>query len=308
MRNKGITMTESTKKFDINVLHTPHYTCKLPSTGAVIKMRTLLTKEHKALLIAQESDQKVDAIEQCLKACIITDIDINELPVADAEYLFLTMYTNSNAEHTIMAEYTCQRKKSDEELEEMKKPLPTLPEDSELDDIDIEEFEAIMASQNNADVFSKVSTPEEVIDVMLKPSDYVCGEHIKSLIRLDNAFVPTFDGSDTVVINDQVTIKLKHPNIKHFEDNDPTTAEGLFNLASESIFEVYVGDVVYTYKELRDQEMLIPIMDEISANSFVEIKDFIDKTPRLSVFVDVKCPKCHSEEKVLLRGIDDFFV
>lgn len=282
------------KSFDISVLAAPQYSVTLPSSGEEIKLRAMLAKEHKALLIANESDQKIDAIEQALENCIVSDIKIEDLSVGDGEYLFMHMYMNSNGTRQIQANYNCcaEGTKTEEELAEI-----SAEEEAELAKTADELFAEIV---NQSD--------EEAIETVLAPDKRLCGTQISATIDLDKAYVPKFSGEDSVKINDHVVIKLKHPNIKVYENNDPNTPEGLFNIAVASIHEVHVGDTVYNREELEEQNQLINIMGEIDTISFMKVQKFIDEVPRLTAVIDVACPKCGNSEKVTLKGIEDFFV
>lgn len=76
----------------------PIFSEKVPSTGETIKFRPFLVKEEKILLIAQQSDEKEEAIEaitQILNNCITSKIKIDELPIFDIEYLFLKLRSKS---------------------------------------------------------------------------------------------------------------------------------------------------------------------------------------------------------------------
>ncbi|URQ03530.1 hypothetical protein PVA23_153 [Vibrio phage PVA23] len=281
-----------TKPFDLSVLAAPQYTVKLPSTGEEIKLRAMLAKEHKTLLIANESDEKVDAIEQCLENCIVSDIKMEDLTVGDAEYLFMHMYMNSNGVTEIQAEYNCCADKPEEELKQL-----DAQEEAELEKSADDLFAEIVNQSN-----------EEAIESVFAPDKRLCGERITANIDLNAAFVPAFTGEDTVRVNKQVLIKLQHPNIRVYENNDPNTPEGLFNIAVESIKEVHVGDTVYSKEELAAQGQLINIMGELDTAAFKKVQTFVDAVPRITTYVDVKCPKCGNAEKVTLRGIEDFFV
>ena len=79
----------------------PVYEIKLPSTGEFIKFRPFTVKEEKLFLMAYESDDakySVDTIIQVLNNCIISDIDIKDLPTFDIEYLFLNIRGKSVGE------------------------------------------------------------------------------------------------------------------------------------------------------------------------------------------------------------------
>ncbi|AUR86063.1 baseplate protein [Vibrio phage 1.081.O._10N.286.52.C2] len=281
-----------TKAFDISVLAAPQYSVKLPSSGAEVKLRAMLAKEHKALLIANESEEKVDAIEQCLKNCIVSDINIEDLTVGDAEYLFVHMYMNSNGVNSIQAEYNCCAERPAEELEEMRAAEAELPEKT-ADDL----FAEIVAQSDH-----------EAIEAVFAPSSELCGTKIVANIDLRSAFVPSFSGETSVQVNAHVVIDLQHPGIRVYENNDPNTPQGLFDIAVESIKSVHVGDATYTKEELEAQNQLVDIMGELDTAAFKKVQTFVDSVPRVTSVIDVKCPKCGNTEKVVLRGIEDFFV
>lgn len=279
------------KEFDMSVLAIPRYTVTLPSTGEKIQLRTMLTKEHKALLIANESDDKIDAIEQCLENCIVSDIDMKDLTVGDAEYLFIQMYINSNGVDTIQAKYNCC--------------APKLEEENKSDETETE------LELDPDDIFNKIvaQSDEEALKEMLTPTTTgLCGTEILVDIDLSKTFVPEFKGDNLIKANENVVIKLKHPTIQVFENNDPSKAEELFNIAVECIDEIHVNDTVFTKSELKEQNKLVPILGELDTKTYKKIVDFIDNVPRITTYVDVICPVCGNKEKVTLKGIEDFFI
>jgi len=83
------------------VIETPRYQLTLPITGKELSYRPFLVGEQKALLIAQESDESVNLSKEALRLvqkCIDDDIDVNDLPMADVEVLFLNIRIKSAGE------------------------------------------------------------------------------------------------------------------------------------------------------------------------------------------------------------------
>ena len=80
---------------------TPEYRCTLPSNGEEIMFRPFLVKEQKILHIALEGDDEkeiTNAMINIVEACIMSDINIKELPSFDIEYLFLNVRAKSVGE------------------------------------------------------------------------------------------------------------------------------------------------------------------------------------------------------------------
>ena len=87
----------------------PVYEIKLPSTGESIKFRPFTVKEEKLFLMAYESEDvkySVDTIIQVLNNCVVSDVDVKELPTFDIEYLFLHLRARSIGE-IVKLKYRC---------------------------------------------------------------------------------------------------------------------------------------------------------------------------------------------------------
>jgi len=87
----------------------PIYEAKLISTGKTIKFRPFLVKEQKLFLMASQStDEKetVDVVKQVLNNCILSEIDVDELPTFDLEHLFMQLRARSVGE-VVNLKYNC---------------------------------------------------------------------------------------------------------------------------------------------------------------------------------------------------------
>ena len=79
-------------------IDTPTYELTLPSTKKKLKFRPFLVKEEKILLMAQEGDtseEKIDAVKQIIRNCILQDIDVDKLSTFDIEYIFIQLRSKS---------------------------------------------------------------------------------------------------------------------------------------------------------------------------------------------------------------------
>jgi hypothetical protein len=95
----------------------PVYEIKLPSTGESIKFRPFTVREEKLFLMAYESEDvkySVDTIIQVLNNCVVSDVDIKELPTFDIEFLFLNLRARSVGE-VVKLKYRCNNDVGTEE-------------------------------------------------------------------------------------------------------------------------------------------------------------------------------------------------
>ena len=81
-------------------LNVPVYEAVLPSTEKVIKYRPFLVKEEKLQFTAQESGEEavLPAVKQIIKNCVQGELDIDNMPLFDIEYLFLRLRAKSVGE------------------------------------------------------------------------------------------------------------------------------------------------------------------------------------------------------------------
>ena len=85
-------------------LNVPVYEAILPSTEKVIKYRPFLVREEKLLLTAQESgeDAVLPAVKQIIKNCVQGELDVDNMPIFDIEYLFLRLRAKSIGEEVTL--------------------------------------------------------------------------------------------------------------------------------------------------------------------------------------------------------------
>lgn len=73
----------------------PTFTLKLPSTDEDILYRPFLVKEEKVMLIAKQSQERIDiinAIKEVISACVLNEgFDVNQITTFDMEYLFIKL-------------------------------------------------------------------------------------------------------------------------------------------------------------------------------------------------------------------------
>lgn len=90
-------------------IDTPVYELDLPVSKKHIRFRPFLVKEQRNLLMALEANDPETIqqnIRQTLVNCILTDVNIDTLPIIDVEYLFLHLRARSVGE-IVQNKYRC---------------------------------------------------------------------------------------------------------------------------------------------------------------------------------------------------------
>ncbi len=89
----------------------PEYTLTIPSSGKEVKYRPFLVKEEKILLLAMESEKTeeiIDATKKIIENCVYGDVDVNEMPTFDIEYIFLQLRAKAKGE-ILDLKYKCPK-------------------------------------------------------------------------------------------------------------------------------------------------------------------------------------------------------
>jgi len=171
-------------------LDTPIYDVKLISTGKKIRIRPFLIKEQKLFLMASESNDEgeiLKTVKQVLKNCILDDINIDELPIFDIEFLFLNLRARS-VDEIVELKYKCNNKKIKEDgntstcgnLVEFSVNLleitPTLNE-KHTTKIELTENVGIMMKYPTFNIIEKYESvnnnPELIVEIISECIDYV---------------------------------------------------------------------------------------------------------------------------------------
>lgn len=98
----------------------PIYEIKLLSTDKLVQFRPFLVKEQKLFLMNTENDDvesTIKVIRQVLKNCVLSDIDIDALPIFDLEYLFIHLRARSVSE-VVNLKYKCNNTIKDDKDED----------------------------------------------------------------------------------------------------------------------------------------------------------------------------------------------
>ena len=238
----------------------PVYETKLISSGKTIKYRPFLVKEQKLFLMAaQAADEKetIDVVKQVLNNCIITDIDVDDLPTFDLEYLFMQLRARSVGE-VVNLKYNCNN---------------TLKDD--------------------------------------KGEDKVCGGLVKfDLNLLEIEPTRSEEHNNKIVLSDKLGVVMKYPTLKMIGDTkalQDESIESIMDIIIKCIDYIYDADQMYYAKD-STQEELMEFVESMQQDDLAKIQKFFTTMPKISKPLDFKCGKCGYEEKIVVEGIQNFFV
>ena len=238
----------------------PTYETTLISSGKKVKYRPFLVKEQKLFLMASQStDEKetVDVVKQVLNNCILSDIDVDDLPTFDLEHLFMQLRARSVGE-VVNLKYNCNNTVKDD-----------------------------------------------------KGEDKVCGGLVKfDLNLLEIEPTRNEEHNNKIEITDKLGIVMKYPTlgmVKNFDNLQSESIDTIMEVIVSCIDFIYDADQMYYAKDSTKEE-LMEFVDNLQQDDLEKIQKFFTTMPKISKPLDFKCGKCGYEEKIVVEGIQNFFV
>lgn len=160
----------------------PTYTLKLPATGKEIKYRPFLVKDEKNLLLAQQSEiemNMIDTLKNVIKDCVLSkDVDVEELPIFDLEYIFTQLRTKSVGENVELL-FTCSNDACKEQTKISFKIDPKLdiPEGHSCK-IDLFDDVGVMMRYANVEMLREIAkldlnNPDQIVKLICQSIEYI---------------------------------------------------------------------------------------------------------------------------------------
>ena len=116
--------------------------------------------------------------------------------------------------------------------------------------------------------------------------------------------------NNTIEINDKVKMIMKYPTIDSFDptvDASKLKTEQLFDIIANTVYEIYEGETVHKATDYSKEEMKT-FIESLTSNHFGKIQKFFNTMPRLQHEIEIENPKTKVKSKVVLSGLQSFFV
>ena len=141
----------------------PEYTLTIPSSGKEVKYRPFLVKEEKILLLAMEADKAEDIItatKQIIKNCVYADLNLDEMPTFDIEYIFLQLRAKAKGE-ILDLKYKCPKCKLEISLDINIDDIKIVHQKEHTKDIKLNEDLGVIMKYPNMLLQTKIAQTED---------------------------------------------------------------------------------------------------------------------------------------------------
>ena len=112
--------------------------------------------------------------------------------------------------------------------------------------------------------------------------------------------------SSKIMLNDDIGVKMKYPDIKNINIIDADSAITGMNIVRNCVDMVFTKDETFERDSFTDEE-LEEFIDSLNSDQFKKIKEFFDTMPTLKYTKKYKCGTCGEEKETILQGLNSFF-
>jgi len=107
-------------------------------------------------------------------------------------------------------------------------------------------------------------------------------------------------------LNELASINKKF-NIEDGDDEDMENPEVMFAILNRMVDKIINGDEVMTRDDFTSEE-LDKFLEGMTLDMLENILAYVQHQPKMVVPAEYKCTKCEHENKILIEGIENFFV
>ena len=129
--------------------------------------------------------------------------------------------------------------------------------------------------------------------------------HLDS-IEVDMSHAP----SNKIKLTDKVGISLTWPKVDFLTTLGSKTEEdqrkALFDIVIKCIDSIYDEKQIHKAADQTPEELLV-FVESLNQSQFQKIQEFIEKMPKLEHEIVFNCAHCKQENKVMIRGLQNFF-
>jgi len=155
-------------------------------------------------------------------------------------------------------------------------------------------------------MFLRAKSISETVDVVVNCE---CGEKIDASFNIEDLQVIKPEGhSNKIMINNEIGIELKYPNIDDVVDVYATKDnQKVIDLIIKSIKGIY-NQEDYWVAEEQTKEELEEFVFSLTKDQFDKLEKFFVTSPKIVQNIECDCPKCGKHNVSKLEGLQNFFV
>lgn len=293
------------------IIKNASFSIKIKEFSKPIKIRPMILAEHKAIQAATDMNDDTDiatVIADVTASCTDNIISATSVPAYVLNFVFLQLYMNS-VENIVQSRYTCYNIKKDEDGKNLidEETGDEIKCNTSID-VNIPLSKAQIEYPENFEDLKTVKITEDIY-LVLKCLSLQQNIEIQNLQYDIVNIIQNVNSLES--INDETSAEDK----KIYDDKIDHAAKEIQVIKNKikdcySYFSVdYIQDgqtKLFPEKDFNHDEF-IEWMNNCPSSSLLHSEKFYEKTPEITMDLEVKCDECGNKESIKLRGLKDFF-
>ena len=151
----------------------------------------------------------------------------------------------------------------------------------------------------------------EVARFQIKCQNDACKKNVECSYDLEEITMPDYSVLEKKIpLTNDIGVLMRLPTSKvltYVVDPTLDNTDKLYQIVADCIESIYTTTEVINTSEVSPAEVM-RFVENLSHGQFEKLKEFYEKIPMIVKTLDVKCPHCGHENKMVLKGLFDFFV
>ena len=153
----------------------------------------------------------------------------------------------------------------------------------------------------------------EIMDVYYKCTNLVedkpCNMVMDVSVNLLEVKPTEIKSDGKIPLSDKIGVKMHYPSFDLLDllIRAENNTEAEFIVIAGCIDYIYDANQVYPAKDATPEEIQ-NFVTTLPTEKYELLKNYVTSAPKVRKEIDHKCPKCHYEHKMVLEGIQDFFI
>lgn len=134
-----------------------------------------------------------------------------------------------------------------------------------------------------------------------------CNTSTSVIINLEEVQVKFDDKhTDKIMITDDVGVKMRYPTFGQSDQMKKDSLKDVVSLIAHSIEYIFDKEQIYDETTTTFEEKM-QFIENLNQEQLLKINNFFETMPKLEHEITYRCTGCGQEDKIVLRGIADFF-
>lgn len=137
-----------------------------------------------------------------------------------------------------------------------------------------------------------------------------CETKLPYQVNIEKIKIEGSKAEKVVELNDKVSVRLRYPSyndvLKVMSTDSKTQTETVIDVIAACMDAVLTDEESISLKN-ETREEINNFIDSMSGKQFEDISEFVQDMPQMEYKGNVKCPNCGHNQRIELKGLDDFF-